>query len=100
MNVLQNIFELVVYPVLSIGGIYLTYLISVKIKELKQKTNDDTAKKYLDMLNECGAINGYLDILSGELHCIRGARLPWLYAVEDGKNAREDGENLQIAETK
>lgn len=52
MNVLQNIFELVVYPVLSIGGIYLTYLISVKIKELKQKTNDDTAKKYLDMLND------------------------------------------------
>ena len=52
MNVLQNIFELVIYPVLSIGGIYLTYLISVKIKELKQKTNDDTAKKYLDMLND------------------------------------------------
>ena len=52
MNVLQNIFELIVYPVLSIGGIYLTFLISVKIKELKQKTNDDTAKKYLDMLND------------------------------------------------
>jgi hypothetical protein len=52
MNILQNIFELIVYPVLSIGGIYLTFLISVKIKELKQKTNDDTAKKYLDMLND------------------------------------------------
>ena len=52
MKVLQQFFELIVYPVLSIGGIYLTYLISVKIKELKQKTNDDTAKKYLDMLNE------------------------------------------------
>lgn len=52
MKVLQQVFELVVYPVLSVGGIYLTYLISVKIKELKQKTNDDNAKKYLDMLNE------------------------------------------------
>jgi hypothetical protein len=52
MKILQQFFELIVYPVLSIGGIYLTYLISVKIKELKQKTNDDTAKKYLDMLNE------------------------------------------------
>ena len=52
MNVLEQVFELVVYPVLSITGIYLTYLISVKIKELKQKTNDETAKKYLDMLNE------------------------------------------------
>ncbi len=50
--VLEQIFELVVYPVLSIVGIYLTYLISVKIRELKQKTNDETAKKYLDMLNE------------------------------------------------
>lgn len=52
MEVVKQIFELVVYPVLSIGGIYLTYLISVKIKELKQKTNDETAKKYLDMLND------------------------------------------------
>lgn len=51
MDVLAQIFELIVYPVLSIGGIYLTYLIGVKIKELKQKTNDETAKKYLDMLN-------------------------------------------------
>ena len=52
MEVLTQVFELVVYPVLSIGGIYLTYLISVKIKELKQKTNDEVAKKYLDMLND------------------------------------------------
>ena len=52
MGVLEQVFELVVYPVLSITGIYLTYLISVKIKELKQKTEDETAKKYLDMLNE------------------------------------------------
>lgn len=50
-EILKPIFELVVYPVLSIAGIYLTYLISVKIKELKQKTDNDTAKKYLDMLN-------------------------------------------------
>jgi methionyl-tRNA synthetase len=52
LKVLEQIFELVVYPVLSIAGIYITYLISVKIKELKQKTNNDLAKKYLDMLND------------------------------------------------
>lgn len=52
MNILEQVFELVVYPVLSIAGIYLTYLIGVKIKELKQKANDDTARKYLDMLND------------------------------------------------
>ena len=50
MNVLEQFFELVVFPVLSIAGVYLTYLISVKIKEIKQKTNDLTAQKYLDML--------------------------------------------------
>jgi hypothetical protein len=47
----KQIFELITYPVLGIGGIYLTYLIGVKIQELKQKTNNDTTKKYLDMLN-------------------------------------------------
>ena len=52
MNILKNIFELIVYPIISIGGVYLTYLIGVKIKELKQKPNDDTAKKYLGMLDE------------------------------------------------
>ena len=52
MKVLEQIFNLVIYPVLGIAGIYLTYLIKVKIEELKQKTKDDTAKKYLDMLNE------------------------------------------------
>ena len=51
MNVLEQVFELVVYPVLSLAGVYLTYLISVKIKEAKQTTNDATAHKYLDMLN-------------------------------------------------
>lgn len=51
MQILEQVFELVVYPVISIAGIYLTYLIAVKISELKQKTKDETTKKYLDMLN-------------------------------------------------
>lgn len=51
-QVLEQIFNLIIYPVLGIGGIYLTYLIKVKIDELKQKTNDETTKKYLDMLNQ------------------------------------------------
>jgi hypothetical protein len=50
--VLTQIFELLIFPVIGIAGVYLTYLISVKIKELKQKTNNETTKKYLDMLNE------------------------------------------------
>jgi predicted Holliday junction resolvase-like endonuclease len=51
VNILEQIFELLILPVVSITGIYLTYLIGAKIKELKQKTNDATAQKYLDMLN-------------------------------------------------
>jgi hypothetical protein len=51
MSFLVQCFELLTYLVISITSIYLTYLIGVKIKELKQKTNDETAKKYLDMLD-------------------------------------------------
>ena len=51
-EVLKQIFELVIFPVIAIGGVYLTYFISVKIKELKQKVSNDTANKYLDMLND------------------------------------------------
>ena len=52
MLVLEKIFELVVFPVLGIASIYLTYLIKIKINELKQKSKDDTVQKYLDMLND------------------------------------------------
>ena len=52
MLVLEKIFELVVFPVLGIAGIYLTYLIKIKINELKQKSKDETVQKYLDMLND------------------------------------------------
>lgn len=50
--VLEKFFELIVFPVMSIAGIYLTYLISIKIKETKQKTENDIAAKYLDMLDD------------------------------------------------
>ena len=50
-TVLEQTFELLIYPVLSIAGIYLTYFISTKIKEIKQKANNELASKYLDMLD-------------------------------------------------
>lgn len=50
--ILSQIFELLILPVIGIVGVYLTYLIGVKIKELKQKTNNEATKKYLDMLND------------------------------------------------
>lgn len=50
-TILEQAFELVIYPVLSIAGIYLTYFISTKIKEIKHKTDNELAAKYLDMLD-------------------------------------------------
>lgn len=58
MLVLEQVFKLVVFPVLSIGGIYLTYLITVKINELKQKSKNEMVDKYLGILNDsiCDAV--------------------------------------------
>ena len=52
MEVVKQIFELVIYPLITIGGVYLVYLANVKIKEMKERTDNDLAKKYLDMLND------------------------------------------------
>ena len=58
MLVLEQVFKLVVFPVLSIGGVYLTYLITVKINELKQKSKNEMVDKYLGILNDsiCNAV--------------------------------------------
>ena len=51
MEILEHVFELIVYPMLGIVGAYLAYWISLKIAEAKQKINNDTADKYLTMLD-------------------------------------------------
>ena len=58
MLVLEQFFKLVVFPVLSIGGVYLTYLITVKINEIKQKSKNEIVDKYLGILNDsiCNAV--------------------------------------------
>ena len=50
-NVVKQIFQLVVFPLLGIGTTYLIVLINAKIKELKKQSDNDLEKKYLDMLN-------------------------------------------------
>lgn len=49
--IIEEIFRLIILPIIGIAGVYLTYFISAKIKDLKKKTNDDNAKKYLDFLD-------------------------------------------------
>lgn len=51
MAILTQVFEIVVFPLLSIGTIYLISLIRTKIQELKQKKDDELYHKYLDMLD-------------------------------------------------
>lgn len=50
-NILTQIFELILFPLLIVGATYLIYFLSVKTKEIKDKTDNDTLDKYLDMLN-------------------------------------------------
>ena len=50
-NILTQIFELILFPLLIVGATYLIYFLSVKTEEIKDKTDNDTFDKYLDMLN-------------------------------------------------
>lgn len=51
MIFLEQLFNLAIYPIIGIAAMFVCYFFSVKIAELKQKTNNDVSKKYLDMLD-------------------------------------------------
>lgn len=50
MMILSQLFEIVIFPLLTIGTVYLISLIKVKIQELKQKKDNEMYTKYLEML--------------------------------------------------
>lgn len=50
MMILSQLFEIVIFPLLAIGTVYLISLIKVKIQELKQKKDSELYVKYLGML--------------------------------------------------
>ena len=50
MELLQQLFKLVLFPLMGIGTVYLIALISNKIKQIKQNTDNDLLDKYLSML--------------------------------------------------
>lgn len=52
MEMLSKIFELCVIPLLGILTSYLIVFIRMKKQELVSKTEDEKAKKYLDMIGE------------------------------------------------
>lgn len=71
-DILKEIFELVIFPLLGVGTAYLCYLIKVKIAELKEKTKNENEQKYLSMLDKtiCEAVlattQTYVDSLKKE----------------------------------
>lgn len=50
MMILSQLFEIVIFPLLAIGTVYLISLIKVKIQELKQRKDNEMYTKYLTML--------------------------------------------------
>lgn len=50
--ILTYIFECILFPLISAGVAYLIYFLNAKTKELKSKTDNEIAQKYLDMLND------------------------------------------------
>ena len=58
MDILKQIFEIVVFPLLGISTVYLCHLIKVKIAELKEKSKNETEQKYLTLLDKtiCEAV--------------------------------------------
>ena len=51
-NIIAQLFEIVLFPLLGIFAIYVINLVKVKIAEVKAKTKNETEKKYLDMLDK------------------------------------------------
>lgn len=49
-NILKDIWEIVGFPVLGILAAYLINFIKAKNAQLKAQTDNDTQKKYMDML--------------------------------------------------
>lgn len=52
LEMLEQIFDLCIVPLLGILTTYLIKLVNNKINEIKIENNDRTVQKYLDMLNQ------------------------------------------------
>lgn len=52
MDIVQQIFELCIVPLLGILTAYVVKLVQKKINEIEDSINNKTAKKYVEMLNE------------------------------------------------
>lgn len=52
LDILAQVFEIIIFPLLGAATIYLVALIHTKKKELQEKTKSEMAKKYLELLDK------------------------------------------------
>lgn len=52
LDILYKVFEVVLIPLFAAATLYLVTLINAKKKELLEKTKNETAKKYIEMLDK------------------------------------------------
>ena len=86
MNILAQLFEIVIFPLLAIGTVYLVSLIKVKIQELKQKKENELYNKYLTMLE------------TTIIDCVLSTTQTYVEALK--KEGRFDADAQKIAFTK
>jgi hypothetical protein len=72
LDILEKVFEILIFPALSAAALYFITWIRAKKIELQQKTKNEITKKYLDMLDvtitECVLATNqtYVDALKKE----------------------------------
>ena len=86
MDWINQIFEIVIFPLLTIGTIYVIGLIKAKIQQLKLKKDDELYVKYLTLLE-----NTIVD-------CVLATTQTYVEALK--KEGKFDAEAQKIAFTK
>lgn len=87
LNILQQIFELCIIPLLAIITRSLVIYISTKKDELKNKTDNELAKKYLDLLNDTIA------------NCVIATNQTYVEALKKGNAFTADAQKVAFEKT-
>lgn len=87
LNILQQIFELCIIPLLAIITRSLVIYISTKKDELKSKTDNELAKKYLELLNDTIA------------NCVIATNQTYVEALKKGNAFTADAQKAAFEKT-
>lgn len=87
LDILQQIFELCIIPLLAIITRSLVIYISTKKDELKNKTDNELAKKYLDLLNDTIA------------NCVIATNQTYVEALKKGNAFTADAQKAAFEKT-